>query len=217
MKKIKIAVMAGTPVDTKMGVQLLMENGYDEILEYPISENPEKQTFFQTSSLEEKEKLINDKIKNMKENSCDCLFVYCNSLSGAVNFKKLEKENAFKIITPMNIYAEIAKKYKRIAVISANAQGLSGIEKILFQNNDKIEIFGITLLEMVKEIENKTNPYKIAEKFNFKILIQYLESFNLDGILIGCTHFPYIKNEISKITKLEMIDPAKEMIKKLKE
>ena len=161
--------MAGTPIDTNMGAVLLEKNGFseNEIIRIPISENPVKQTIFQTSETEYKEKVINGHINNIKKADCNVLFVYCNSLSGAVDFEKLEKKNNIKIVTPMQIYREIAGKYKKIAVFAANAQGLAGIENAMFKGNSEINITGMTFLEIVKEIEKGTLPEVIAEKFHF--------------------------------------------------
>ena len=154
---MKIAVMAGTPIDTKMGVSLLYKNDFNEILDIPISRNPSEQTIFQVSNREYKEKIINNHIDNIKEQNCNVLFVYCNSLSSSLDFNEIAKTKNIRIITPMDIYVEISKKYKKIGIISANAQGLAGIEKVMFQTNENIEIVGITLLEMVKEIEKCEN------------------------------------------------------------
>ena len=45
-----IAVIAGTPVDTQMGVELLNGKGV-EALGFPVSRTPEEQTAFQVGSL----------------------------------------------------------------------------------------------------------------------------------------------------------------------
>lgn len=45
-----------------------------------------------------------------------------------------------RIVTPMDTYREIAWQYQRIGVIAANAQGLSGIERILYTVNPEIEL-----------------------------------------------------------------------------
>lgn len=213
MKNKKITVMAGTPTDTKMGADLLKENDFENIIEIAISKNPAEQTVFQISSdREEKIKIFIDKMKNEGSNT---LFVYCNSLSGAIDFEKIEIEKDIKIVTPMKIYREIGIKYKKVGIICANAQGLAGIEKALFSKNENIEIIGFTLLEMVKEIENGTKKEEIAKKFNFDLLVNFFENLEVEAIIIGCTHFPYVKSEIKKRTKLEVIDPALEMIKKV--
>ena len=212
---MKIAVMAGTPIDTKMGVSLLYKNDFNEILDIPISRNPSEQTIFQVSNREYKEKIINNHIDNIKEQNCNVLFVYCNSLSSSLDFNEIAKTKNIRIITPMDIYVEISKKYKKIGIISANAQGLAGIEKVMFQTHENIEIVGITLLEMVKEIEKCENVKKISEKFDFLTLIKYFNAMKVDAIVVGCTHFPYVKEEFKKLTNIEILDPGIKMIEKI--
>ena len=207
--------MAGTPIDTKMGAILLYNNNFNEIIEIPISETPSEQTVFQVSDMEYKENIINSYIDRIKKQNCNVLFVYCNSLSGSVNFEKITEKNNIRIITPMDVYREIAFQYKNIAVISANAQGLAGIERVIFQKNREIKITGVTLLEMVKEIEKGSSPFKILEKFDFLTLVKYFETMNIETIILGCTHFPYIKEELEKITDLEIIDPGIKMVQKI--
>lgn len=212
---MKIAVMAGTPVDTKMGIELLEKNKFNNLISVSISKNPEEQTSFQVSNMEYKENVINEIVDNLKRENCDLLFVYCNSLSGSVNFEKISKEKNIKIITPMDIYKEIAIKYNKIAIISANAQGLSGIERVIFKENENIEIIGLTLLELVKEIEKGTIPEEIIKKFNFETITKYFENMGATDIVLGCTHFPYIKERLMEITKLNIIDPGLKMIEKI--
>ena len=188
---------------------------FNEILDIPISRNPSEQTIFQVSNREYKEKIINNHIDNIKEQNCNVLFVYCNSLSSSLDFNEIAKTKNIRIITPMDIYVEISKKYKKIGIISANAQGLAGIEKVMFQTNENIEIVGITLLEMVKEIEKCENVKKISEKFDFLTLIKYFNAMKVDAIVVGCTHFPYVKEEFKKLTNIEILDPGIKMIEKI--
>lgn len=216
-KILKIAVMAGTPIDTEMGEDILKENEFLDLISFPISENPIEQTIFQTSTNDFKEKVINEKIDFMKKNDSDILFVYCNSLSGAVDFEKISRERGVKIITPLQIYFELAKEYRKIAVISVNAQGLSGIENVFFKSNPEINVVGLTFLEVVKEIEKGILPEKISQKFNFDGLVKYLETLNVEAIVLGCTHFPYIVDEIRKRTNIKIINPADKMVSKILE
>lgn len=70
---------------------------------------------------------------------------------------------------------------------------------------------------MVKSIENKDNPAKIANDFNFKKLCKFIELFKVEKIILGCTHFPYIEKELSNYTNIEILNPSKYMLDKLKE
>ena len=52
-----IAVIAGTPVDTQMGVELLNGKGV-EALGFPVSRTPEEQTAFQVGSQSAREAAV---------------------------------------------------------------------------------------------------------------------------------------------------------------
>ena len=67
--------MAGTPMDTKLGVDLLKENGFTQTIFVPISNNPVEQTTFQSLEEEEREQYIRSVIDGMK-NEIDAVFVY---------------------------------------------------------------------------------------------------------------------------------------------
>ena len=52
---MKIAVMAGTPIDSQLGEDLLNKHGYNDIVKVPISKNPVEQTTFQALDDSEQE------------------------------------------------------------------------------------------------------------------------------------------------------------------
>lgn len=212
---MKISVMAGTPLDTKMGVEILKKNNYKNIYEISISSNPEEQTLFQTSEESYKNKVIRNYLEKMRKQNINILFVYCNSLSGSVDFEKLTKEYKINLITPLQVYEDIANEHSNLLILTANAQGLAAIEKVMFSKNRKINIVGLTLLNMVKDIENCIDVEEISKKYNFKLLKQFSNSLDIKNILLGCTHFPYIENELKKYSELNVINPTKKMLEKL--
>ena len=44
------------------------------------------------------------------------------------------------------------------------------------------------------------------------MLFNYLEQTKVEAVVLGCTHFPYIKKELEEITKLPIIDVGVFMI-----
>ena len=55
-----------------------------------------------------------------------------------------------------------------------------------------------------------------------QIVRNFLEPFkkdNVDTLILGCTHFPYLKKEIKKVVgkKITLIDPAEELAIQVKE
>ena len=213
---MKIVVMAGTPIDSKLGAELLNSYGYDDVVLVPISNNPVEQTTFQALEDEERENIIVKIIDELKENSCDAIFVYCNSLSSVVDFDRLAEKMNISIITPMQMYRNLGLEYKYLAVMAANSHGLTGVENNLYVSNPRLRVLGLSMLELVKAIEESNKPEQIVEDFNFKTLFNYFELTNVEAVVLGCTHFPYIKKELEKITKLHIIDVGVFMIESLK-
>ena len=209
---MKIAVMAGTPIDSKLGENLLNSYGYNDIVLVPISNNPVEQTTFQSLNDSEREKIIVEIIEQLKEKNCEVIFVYCNSLSSVVDFDRLAIEHNIKIVTPMQMYRNLGLEYKYLAVMAANSHGLTGVENNLYVSNPSLRVLGLSMLELVKAIEEENSPEKIVKDFNFEVLFNYFEQTKVEAVVLGCTHFPYIKKELETITKLPIIDVGVFMI-----
>jgi len=209
---MKIAVMAGTPIDSKLGENLLNSYGYNDIVLVPISNNPVEQTTFQSLNDSEREKIIVEIIEQLKEKNCEVIFVYCNSLSSVVDFDRLAIEHNIKIVTPMQMYRNLGLEYKYLAVMAANSHGLTGVENNLYVSNPSLRVLGLSMLELVKAIEEENSPEEIVKDFNFEVLFNYFEQTKVEAVVLGCTHFPYIKKELETITKLPIIDVGVFMI-----
>ena len=209
---MKIAVMAGTPIDSKLGAELLNSYGYDDVVLVPISNNPVEQTTFQALEDAERENIIIKIIEELKEKDCDTIFVYCNSLSSVVDFDRLAEKMNISIITPMQMYRNLGLEYKYLAVMAANSHGLTGVENNLYVSNPRLRVLGLSMLELVKAIEEENSPEEIVKDFNFEVLFNYFEQTKVEAVVLGCTHFPYIKKELEKITKLPIIDVGVFMI-----
>ena len=209
---MKIAVMAGTPIDSQLGEDLLKKYGYKDIVKIPISKNSVEQTTFQALDDSEREDIIVEIINKIKEQQCSAIFVYCNSLSSVVDFDRLGLENKINIITPMQMYRNLGLEYKYLAVMAANSHGLTGVENNLYLSNPELKVFGLSMLELVKAIEEKNSPHKIVADFDFENLFKYFEQTKVEAVVLGCTHFPYIKEELEKITELPIIDVGVFMI-----
>ena len=102
-----IAVLAGTPVDTQMGLDVL-ENAGRHGLAFPLAENPWAQTAFQIASEQEKRETVLSVLRKAQAQGCRQVFVYCNSLSASVDFPALAAETGLHIVTPLDVYRQLA-------------------------------------------------------------------------------------------------------------
>lgn len=208
------AVLAGTPVDTQMGVDLLAAHGL-EGLAFPVSRDPLAQTAFQLSAPAEKAAAVRRVLEEAMARGCDRAFVYCNSLSSAVDFGPLAAETGLRIVTPLEIYRALAPRYARLGLVAANAQGLAGIERTLYGANPALELLGACLLPAVVSIEAGIDPEELVERHGLPDLAAWFERCGMEALVLGCTHFPYFRAALAARTALPLIDPAEEMIRAL--
>jgi len=231
----KIGVIAGTPVDTQMGVDYLKKRSSlasvtggesFEPIYLQAFDNPRDCHLFQIADEAEKEKKITELFKKGLDMGAEEFFIYCNSLSAAVNFNEIAEKLGTKAVTPLNAYAELATKYNKVAVIAANNMATGGIEKAFTDKNPNCYVLGVGLLEMVEMVESKLAPSEIIEKSSLYGLINFFRANGAEALILGCTHFPYFKEALKALPEVmgsfgdqngafEIIDPADIMYKLL--
>lgn len=210
----KIGVIAGTPVDTQMGVEFLESKGIGAI-GYQTANSPQEQHELQ---LLHRDKLYNMVVKiilEAKKEDIENFFVYCNSLSAAVDMDKVSRETGAFIVTPFTAYYDIAKNYSKLLILAANGQSCAKIETILLEANQDLTMWSISALPLVKEIESRNPDNKIFNSLDLGKLLNWAEINSFDGIILGCTHFPYMKDILIKNTTIQIIDPAEKMMERL--
>lgn len=215
MSEENIAVLAGTPVDTKMGTDCLAAAGLTG-LPFPLAAGPRQQTAFQISSQEKKEAAVLGVLREAMAQGCRRVFVYCNSLSSSVDFAPLAAVTGLRIVTPLDVYRALAPQYRRLGLIAANAQGLAGIERTLLAANPALDLLGTAMLPAVLSIEAGMPPEELVERHRLPELAEWFRQCGMEALVLGCTHFPYFKQALAQRTSLPLIDPAEEMVRKLK-
>ena len=137
-------------------------------------------------------------------------------LSSVVNFDSLQEEYRLPMITPMQMYRTLGVEHDYLAVMAANSHGLTGVENNLYIANPNLKVFGVTMLELVKAIETGKPQKEIIKQFDFQSLFHYFESTEIEAVVLGCTHFPYVKSELEQLSNIPIIDVGVYMIDRLK-
>jgi glutamate racemase len=210
-----IAIIAGTRFDTYIGVRFVEKYGYKGY-GYPISKNPDEQSQLQILYPKKLRQEVENILRKIIEKDIRKVLIFCNSLSGALDLEKLYQYKELQIVTPLDVYSGIACKLTNIAVITANNQSAFGIERVITGKNPKCNVIGIGILPLVRAIEEKLNPEYIIKDFALKELFHFFHKIGCQGIILGCTHFPYLMPDLLKISPLPVIDPAEEMLNIIK-
>ncbi|MCB2293855.1 aspartate/glutamate racemase family protein [Clostridium algoriphilum] len=216
MNNILVAVIAGTPVDTKMGVDFLNSKGI-KALGYPVSLCSEEQSKMQILSPFELANKISNIINRIKYENINTVVIYCNSISAAVDMDKLSRKKDIRIITPFDIYKKIACEYHNIGVLSANNQSSAGIEKVIQSVNPDCDVIGLGILPIVVAIEKGISAKEIVDKYALRNVMEFYNSIGVEAIILGCTHFPYLYDQLKKYSDIPIFDPTELMYKMILE
>ncbi len=211
---MQIAVMAGTAVDTAMGVEVLRRAGV-AAMACPVSETAGEQMAFQILPEEARHRRMCRLFADLREKGIRAVFVYCNSLSAVVEFDSLSAQFDMAVVTPLQSYRAVAAAQRAVAVLAANCQSLAGIEKELYRGNPAVEIYGAAMLPLVQAIEAETPPDALVKRFALEQLLRGFAQCGAQCLILGCTHFPYFKDALAQLEILPLYDPAEEMCRRL--
>ena len=223
MTEYRVAVLAGTPVDTAMGVEYIKNKNSETEGQYilplcePVSESCDSQLKFQYSDNDEKLAVMNNIFDPLITDGVRDFFIYCNSLSGSFDFdsyaasKSLECGDEIRVYTPLQVYRSLGESYSRIGVMAANNLSAYAIEEELMSTRNDIYVIGTGNMAIVRAIEDGLSPEEVVQKCGLEKAVKYMEACGAEAIVLGCTHFPYFKEELAKLTALPLIDPADRM------
>lgn len=224
----KVAVLAGTPVDTRMGVDFLKSKNAKadpevqiDALYRPVAEDCDAQIRFQYSDDDAKREVMDAIFDPEIADGVKDFFIYCNSLSGAFDFdryavcKSIESGEDIRIYTPLQVYRNMGPVYSRLGVIAANNLSAHGIEEAMMASNQDLYVIASGNMAIVRAIEDGLDPGEIVDEYGLDHLAAYMEACGAEAVILGCTHFPYLKEEFIELSSLPVIDPADLMYESL--
>jgi len=153
------------------------------------------------------------------DNNCKMIVIACNTASALAydTVKDFVGKRALVVNVIDPVVDKIASegKIKRVGVIGTKGTIKSGIHaKKLTMANKSIEVSGLATPLLVPMIEEGFFNNKISHA----VIDSYLSRPKLkkiDALILGCTHYPLIKEEIEHIYKgrIPLIDSADEVAK----
>ncbi|MCX8093671.1 MAG: glutamate racemase [Candidatus Goldbacteria bacterium] len=169
-----------------------------------------------------KDTIIRFSIENVSfllKRNVKIIVVACNT-SSAIALDELRKNFKINIIGVVEAGARAAidiTRNKRIGIIGTKATIESkAYEKIIKMKDKNIKIFSYATPLLVPLVEEGW----LEERETELILRRYLKYFNgknIDTLLLGCTHYPLLKNLIKKIMLgINIIDSAIEISKTIR-
>ncbi|MFL2567752.1 MAG: glutamate racemase [Flavobacteriales bacterium] len=148
----------------------------------------------------------------LKNNNCKAIIIACNSASSAAYYhikKNVNSVPIYNVIDP--IISFISKKYfnKKIGVIGTKATIQSGVYKNkILEKNSTLKVASLETPLLAPMIEEGFFNQEISST----IIKNYFNDEKLDEInvlVLACTHYPLIQNEIKKFyNEIDVIDSS---------
>jgi glutamate racemase len=152
------------------------------------------------------------------KNDVKMLVIACNTVSAVALEKIRDKFPGLPVTGIIEPAAErtavICSAKNKIGVIGTKATIISGAyERYILNANDGLKVFSVACPAFVPLIEEG-----IIKNDIMNLAIQYyLDDFilenRIDTLILGCTHYPFIRGNIERLyPDLEIIDPSREII-----
>ena len=72
-------------------------------------------------------------------------------------------------------------------------------------------VLGTGNLLLVQGIEAARAPAALLDECGVPALLRYFEDNGVEAVVLGCTHFPYVKAALEKRTALPVLDPSERL------
>lgn len=106
--------------------------------------------------------------------------------------------------------ASIATKTKKIAVLLTNAASAGpAYQELVSKWNQGVQVFSMPLPKLVQMVEENTIHEKASEQYILE-QIHHIRQLGIDTIVLGCTHFIFLKSFLKKHFHREftILDPT---------
>jgi len=163
-------------------------------------------------------KCAEDDINFLLSKGVDCVLIACGSVSSSIDKTFLEKFPIpiFEVLTPAVEKALESTKNKKIGVIATAASIRAGaFERLLKESCKDISVYPVACPKLVPLIESGK---KSDEEIDcaLKEYLSPLKSAGVDTLILGCTHYPLLKDKISAfLGDINLIDIGYEGAKKI--
>lgn len=206
-----VGVIAGTPVDTLFGVNFLAKKRL-KALGLAVSKTPQEQTELQALNRAALTHQVFQLIEKLHAAGANAIMIYCNSLSGAIDLEKIRAQSDLPLICPLDVYKNLAGKYKNFGLLSANCQSSANIERLIIENDPRAKVIGTGNQQLVEDIEKGYSPAKIIRTHGLVEMATSLHMSGIDILILACTHFRYFYAELKKRIGVEILEPSELMV-----
>lgn len=153
--------------------------------------------------------------KFLIEQEVKAIIIACNTISAIAKDIVQEIAKAIPVIDVITAGVSLVDSLSKVGVIATPATINSNAYALqIHKKNPNIEVYSNPCGLFVSMIEEGFVSGQIVELVA-KEYLSYFHDKNIQALILGCTHYPIIKESIAKILDVKLIDPSLQASKML--
>ena len=152
-----------------------------------------------TKSQEDLIKIVSRIVEYFRENDCKLIVIACNTATTRCmkSLREMYPDMIFVGTVPAVKMACDNKCHDTLVLATEGTIASERVHELIYDNkNDDQEIYLVACNGLAEAIEDKNN--ELIDSILYNTLKEYLD-YSIDSIVLGCTHYPWAKENISKL------------------
>ena len=152
-----------------------------------------------TKSQEDLMKIVSRIVDYFRDNDCKLIVIACNTATTRCmkSLREMYPDMIFVGTVPAVKMACDNKCHDTLVLATEGTIASERVHELIYDNkNDDQEIYLVACNGLAEAIEDKNN--ELIDSILYNTLKEYLD-YSIDSIVLGCTHYPWAKENISKL------------------
>jgi len=152
-----------------------------------------------TKSQEDLIKIVSRIVDYFRDNDCKLIVIACNTATTRCmkSLREMYPDMIFVGTVPAVKMACDNKCHDTLVLATEGTIASERVHELIYDNkNDDQEIYLVACNGLAEAIEDKNN--ELIDSILYNTLKEYLD-YSIDSIVLGCTHYPWAKENISKL------------------
>ena len=152
-----------------------------------------------TKSQEDLMKIVSRIVEYFRDNDCKLIVIACNTATTRCmkSLREMYPDMIFVGTVPAVKMACDNKCHDTLVLATEGTIASERVHELIYDNkNDDQEIYLVACNGLAEAIEDKNN--ELIDSILYNTLKEYLD-YSIDSIVLGCTHYPWAKENISKL------------------
>lgn len=201
-----VAVIAGTPYDSALGVELLRAEGVSAFA-CAMAGSPDEQDALQYKDPGGLAAAFHDRLDGLRAGGTTHAMLFCNSLAAVVD----HDDAVLPVVSPITVYREQLPSLRSSLVVSGNANAALGVERTVRLVNPDHRPVGVSDTGLVRGIE-AGDPEAAFHASHLPTTLRLAERLGLDAVVLACTHFTAVLPYVTAACDLPVIDVGTRLV-----